>query len=548
MKHQNVFVSVAFVLVCFIVLYHSVKWNHVIETPFKYPLALGLSSKQRIKMPMNQKLENLQFWENYRICNRVDLNKDSKMTSEILSHFFILCNKIINTCNVTIFAMSWSKVTKTMGGDIFLLWAEQKGRDGRTVGHVKDNGNGRYTGTISFHWTGETVIRIKLGSTLENYCRRKNAMVKYGNSVFANKVPWGMTASFQNKLAREVTRCGIYDKIQGYPSLCNLTYLNDGSPWFCGKPDTHKLHCEDVFEYNEGSFKRRSGDPYPDSSEVISMFGHGVLKQSVTLKRVTPVYQRRPKMVCKTVSKRQSWLINGGYYLNGKWNVPYCDSKIIHSKEAYRMCLKNKTLVFLGDSTVRDYASFFLSQTIYMPLIDLKNRKGKTNTYHPNSDFKQYGIHIIYKKHELPFHHPHVPINGVTSLATELIKLARNDVPGDDLIILINYNSHMHAYPPDQVRLRLKRIVRALNILFMEKPSVSVFLRGPHVCFNDDRFFDLRVSLIQKDIIFEEFQPLFDKITYLDAWSITTAFNNEALHPTHNALRSQIQQFMSYIC
>ena len=106
----------------------------------------------------------------------------------------------------------------------------------------------------------------------------------------------------------------------------------------------------------------------------------------------------------------------------------------------------------------------------------------------------------------------------------------------------------MYPFPPERVRARLKRIVTSLDILFSEKPSVSVFLRGPHVYFKDNRFFELRVSLIQKDIIFEEFQHLFDKMTYLDVWSITTAFNNEDLHPQNNTMRSQIQQFMSYIC
>ena len=136
----------------------------------------------------------------------------------------------------------------------------------------------------------------------------------------------------------------------------------------------------------------------------------------------------------------------------------------------------------------------------------------------------------------------------MASLATELIKLARTKIPGDDLSVLINYDSQVHPYPPDEVRVRLKRIVAALDILFKEKSSVSVFLRGPHVHFNDNRFFDLRVALIHKDMIFEKFQHLFDKITYLDVWSITTAFNNEVLHPVSDALGSQIQQFMSYIC
>ena len=548
MKNQKVLASIAFVPVYFVILYHSGNWNHILNTTFNSTLMSEPSSRQQSKLSMKFKLENVQFWKNDILCRRTHLDNNLNMTSETLSNFDISCDKANSTCSVKIYALGWSKERKTVGGDMFLLWAEQTNGDGRTVGHVTDNGNGTYTGIIKFQWTGKTAIKVKLGCTLENFCRRKNAMVKYGNSVFAIKIPWGMKSMFQNNHTREETRCGIYDKIQGYYTLCNLTHLNDGSPWFCGKPNNLKLNCEDIFEYNVGNFMRLSGDPYPNSSEVISKFGHGILKRAVTLIHVIPVKHKQPKTICRSVSKRQSWLSTEGYYLNGKWNMPYCSSKISFSKEAYRTCLKNKTMVVLGDSTVRDYASYFLSQTISVPLIDLKHRKGKHNTYHPASDFKQYGVRIIYKKHELPFHHTHVPINGVTSLATELTKLARNNIPGDDLIVLINYNSHMHAYPPDEVRVRLKMIVAALDVLFKEKPSVSVFLKGPHVHFSDNRFFDLRVALIHKDMIFEEFQHLFDKIIYLDVWSITTAFNNEVLHPVSNVLRSQIQQFMSYIC
>ena len=448
MKNQIALIYGAFSLgfVAYYTYYHIFIWSHITEFT-EADFISKIRTQEDIKPLVNKKQENYQFWENDSICNRIRLNDDS-MTSEALSHFEISCDKFNSKCNVIINAVTWSKTRKSIGGDIFLLWAEQTNGDGRSIGDVTDNGNGTYTGVIEFYWRGETVIKVKLGGTLENYCRRKKSMIKYGNSVFANKVPWGIKATYENRFAKEETRCGLHERIQCYPKICNLTHLNDGVPWFCGQPRHPKLRCGDLLEYNDGAFTRLTGDPPTNSGDVISNFGHGELTQTVTLRQVRSIDQKGQIMACRTLPKRYSWFSTGGFYLNGTWNIPYCESKLSFSKEACRKCLENKTVVVLGDSTVRDYASFFLSETMEFPLIDLKHAKSKNNTYHPDSDLKQYGVRIIYKKHELPFHHPHVPIKGVTSVATELIELARNSISGDDLIVLFNYNSHMYAFPP----------------------------------------------------------------------------------------------------
>ena len=92
--------------------------------------------------------------------------------------------------------------------------------------------------------------------------------------------------------------------------------------------------------------------------------------------------------------------------------MSYCETKTTFSKDAFRKCLKNKTVVFLGDSTVREYASVLLPDNIPLLSIDHKSRNSENRTYHPQSTFTEYGIRIVYKKHELPFHHPNVPVNG----------------------------------------------------------------------------------------------------------------------------------------
>ena len=482
------------------------------------------------------------------------------MTSENHSKFELTAfSKESNMCKVRIVAVSWSNVPKKVGGDIFLLWAEQTTGDGRIMGHVIDNKDGTYTGKIKCFWPGITTIKVKLGSTLENFCRRKRAMTRYGNSAFAMKKPLGIEGTFQNGGTQETTRCGLHEGIKGYSRKCNLTKLNDGSPWFCGKPSSENLKCSDIYEYNIKEFRRSEILPHQDSSEIISRKGHGELNHTVVF-NFNSITTEKPaeaekNVICGNQSQLNSWFTSGGNYLNGFWNGQdrsTARSSNFHQKvfdiKTYRKCLSNKTLVFLGDSTVRQYAAYFLSEVLLLPKMDLKNLKSKNGTYHPAIDFTRFDIRVIYKKHELPCHYIHVSARGITSVSGEIQGLSQSPISGKDLILLFNYNSHMQAFPPNHIRERLNRIAKSVESLLKAKPETTVLLKGPHVFFNDAKWFDLRVSLIVKDIILKEFQHLFDRISYLNVWSITVAFNNEHLHPMGTAFKSQIQQLMSYIC
>ena len=41
----------------------------------------------------------------------------------------------------------------------------------------------------------------------------------------------------------QVTLCSFIPVIPGFPEVCNLTSLNSGMPWYCGKPSKPGLAC-----------------------------------------------------------------------------------------------------------------------------------------------------------------------------------------------------------------------------------------------------------------------------------------------------------------
>jgi len=48
-----------------------------------------------------------------------------------------------------------------------------------------------------------------------------------------------MTAIFESKtwwVTSEETSCNVDNYVAGYDEICNLTEMNFGIPWYCGKP------------------------------------------------------------------------------------------------------------------------------------------------------------------------------------------------------------------------------------------------------------------------------------------------------------------------
>ena len=51
-----------------------------------------------------------------------------------------------------------------------------------------------------------------------------------------------------------------------------------------------------------------------------------------------------------------------------------------------------------------------------------------------------------------------------------------------------------------------------------------------------------------RDIIYEEFTGLHDKVVYMDQKDMTTSESNKDLHPSEEIVRESVYQLFSYIC
>ncbi|KAH3707923.1 NXPE family member 1-like [Dreissena polymorpha] len=483
-------------------------------------------------------------------CAGVDIYGKPQLTSVV--HSRIDATKLDPTTPglLYVYVSTYTKrnVSKTSGGDVINMIANEVNGDGKITAFVFDHNNGKYSGVFQVPWTGKTAVRVKVLSFVENACLRLKSMEKYGNQVFTMQSGWGIRGKFvTSRGLTEFTPCGANDYIFGYPNQCNFTSVNANESWFCGQPRHSLINCRDIYSFGTGPFESKAAGP----SEKVALPNSAALKSSVTANSPKST-EARDRIPCNERPPRYSWTELGqfpnGYWARNQWRMYNCSSSLVHSVKSYRNCLQNKTVYFLGDSTVRQYAEYFINTLLGYNVKNFKDMVGSGRQYHSKQIYKNFGINVTYIKHAMPFHNPDFPPTGITSLPMEIERLSNSDIPDKALILVVNYHVHFQAYPVDIFRGRVRSLAQSLSIFLQAKPTASVLFKGFHACSDDTRWFDNKLTLIFRGIVKEEFGELKDRVVYLDTWSITAAHDSLALHPAGNAFTSQIQQFLTYVC
>ncbi|XP_060562836.1 NXPE family member 3-like [Ruditapes philippinarum] len=440
-------------------------------------------------------------------------------------------------------------IPKLNGGDIIFAWARQMYGDGMVPGNVIDHRNGSYTGLIRVFWTGRTNVHLRLVSAVENTCLRYKALYKYGDIVFTLRQPYGLRAVYSYNNSKVFAPCNTNSFIYGSSRVCNFTTLNGGMSWYCGLPAGGQFQCKDLQSFSLGSFKRRARSV----EDKIRSPGHGIFRIPMSVD-VTFKSDTNSSVTCNERTPLESWTEKSpiGFFLKRLWIPTNCKTNFKHTIANYRTCLQNRTLIFLGDSTVRQYINFFIKDILGL---DETIEKGLTfgpnfQTYHGHHTFTNHGITLIYRKQAMPLHFAggEIPINNIQSFPQILDSLTNSDIPGISLVVLLNYHAHFTSYPPEKYRERLKYLVASLKRLFYSKPEAKVFFKGPSPCISDSKWWDPYISLVYKKILTEEFTDILDKVTYLNIWEISVAHNVLDVHPQGQALKSQLHQFMTFLC
>ncbi|XP_067676425.1 NXPE family member 3-like [Haliotis asinina] len=428
---------------------------------------------------------------------------------------------------------------KKTGGDFLRVWMEDSKNSNSVSGQVFDHNNGSYTAVVKAVWVGQGTIRAFIATRREEILYRYKIFEKYASL-------WITYFVFRKDKLEETNGCSIRvpaDEKSG--NWCNFTMENNGFPWYCLKPKNKQLTCSMwtisfsgvaiAYKLNtsEDTVARWSSkDPKPDILQSpLNVFIASEDKTST---------EAFSQVACNKLPPKLTWQRKSpnGYFLHGKWHSLLCTDKLPRTINAYRQCLKGRTLWLPGDSTSTQFKTSLHSFLKF---------KSHSRGHEPVIDTDSgYNFSISFHAHEFPFYHGHSRCSRSTNQAEDII-LDHLPNTTKDIVVLYLY-IHFSFVHPDVFRQHVRRLVPSAKNLLARAPNVTLAVRGPHAFFRSERGLLSYWGLLYADIWHEEFASLQDRIVYLDFWDFSMALELDNVHPPLNTVDKMVHHMMSLLC
>lgn len=433
---------------------------------------------------------------------------------------------------------------RTEGGDEVRMWltSPTAGSNVTSVAAtVVDMRNGSYVGETTLQWAGPTHVRVSL-----TYAREfLRALVVLRHTVHSMR--W-ITATFDDgRGARETTVCLPSAPVPGFAGTCNLTSRNGDVPWHCGRPVDPRLTCGHWAGTGNMPYTPLGSLPQPERrlvQKVDSKPYFKLIPNSITL-ITKPAPYRTPKENlprCQESAPRVTWesARPRGWFEAGSWRPSTCAAPEL-TPERVRKCVRNTTLVFLGDCNMRKW---WLAVRHFLPC-----SKVKEGTWHAPMlcEVEKSGSTVLFAPHAMPFN-----VGTHTDLHTLPLSAALARIPRDRRpVVVLHYYLHTQNYPVHAYVDRARAARRAMEGFLRSRPDALFFVRGPHAVYDGrghhanfgDSFAPQYVRVWE-----EELRPLRDHVRFLDFWDMSVAAENCGQNPVDSVDLQMLKVLFGYWC
>ncbi|XP_067664771.1 NXPE family member 4-like [Haliotis asinina] len=356
---------------------------------------------------------------------------------------------------------------------------------------------------------------------------------------------WQVFAEYRAKNLTEATQCSVRQEKSFMNKWCNFTSENDGHSYYCRKSKIKQLTCNTwSHSYSENGIyaplntTERSilglsvvnpRDDVLQSSVNVSVNG---APNNVELKAATTPCRKLPSVI--TWQQKSP----NGFFMKNKWHSLLCSDTLPRTVDAYRQCLKGKTLWLHGDSTSRQFKDALHSVLRFPSHADGHVPATDTDVKHNFS--------ISWQAHELPFYHGNRRYNTSTNQGQHVM-MDRLPNTTKDIVVLYMY-VHFTLVHPDVFRRHVQRLVPSVKNLLARAPNVTIAVRGPHAFFRPKLGLLSYWGLLYTNIWHEAFASLQHKLVYLDFWDMTMAKSSRNFHPPMGTVKEMVHNMMSLLC
>ncbi len=238
-----------------------------------------------------------------------------------------------------------------------------------------------------------------------------------------------------------------------------------------------------------------------------------------------------------------STIRSSGFYFKNKW-ISINRPSLVPNRHNLIQCLNNKTVYFLGDSTLRQWFVYIIEQIEQIKLQKHMFQVLRFAIGMVNWNNAPYKIAMKYHHHGFPSVAKWVSTKDIHYIANMIDSLPY-DRPRT--VYFLSIWAHFTATDLNFYRGRLSSIKRALDRLHRRNPSAVVIVKGAntregHAAYNNWYQDHLNSVLI------EEFIGL-PNVFIIDAWSMTLGhYSGWNIHPVDLVVNNQLAVALPYIC
>lgn len=482
-------------------------------------------------------------------CGMLELDGGA-ITSAIYSTYYIVNRKMIYEVNdkiqVFIEARDPNGKPQTVGGAYFRakLTSNDLKAASRSDGEITDFGNGTYRAEFVLRWPGRVSVMVMLidgNGAIYILDRIRKEFPIRGSYI----------GRFKSGDIVETTMCNV-DHVTMASNECDFTDLETGVPWFCVKPTNPKLECEHWWWHNSNNsliFDMQTTFLRPGEDKFFSTF-----KQYLKCKNcsfdVRANYSKSKNVSWQgALSKRPPCLpgiiqrydeTTSGYYYKGTWYSTRCRNRKFIPKTSMQ-CLKNKTVLILGDSTARQIATY-LGKEMKMeglPSVDCMRHARKEDI-----NFDLYD-----KFHGLPSRGSN---GGPSKCLKQNVMHVLDHLDFTPDVLLLSVGAHYSIHTMELLRDRLLMIRDAVKRLLQLHPNTVFIIKSAntrefktlsHILSNNEWY------IYTLDRMVREMFMGFPHVALVDVWDMTVAqFDPDSVHPKRLTLSNIADLVLSYIC
>ncbi|XP_078492195.1 NXPE family member 3 [Ciona intestinalis] len=471
-----------------------------------------------------------------------------------------------NTLQLTIVAKNARNERKRYGGDFFRVKLVTDNGATRELAQIIDNNNGTYSARLPLYFSGVAELTVTLIHPSEaiDLLRRVTSTKKSPGLIF--------TGVFDNGEFVEHKECNMWLeslKTDGVSlpdqRFCDFTHEKTKEPWFCKKPVNVDCNSQKDLTIQ----RNIDAGYYLDKS---GLFTRGknlrVLIGEPTRIVILPGTARLPSLP-RCIANEVSFTppSPSGYFLNDVWQSTHCAIRSINSNSDHIDCLKDKRVYLFGDSTIRQWYSYYVpfghlnklgQLRIYFESIlgintgvNLYEKDATKTVWEPRSAENK----VINTSIHFAAHGPPLQNGGDMQSMPYIVDSLDNLEGGPGTVVAMTIGFHLLLYDPTVYVRRLYTIRDAVVRLLERSPGTLVVFKGLNTYEMDDvlhsqcclsEWLALRYETIARTI-FKEVKGL----VYIDTWDISASTQymvKDSLHPDNRVIENEMQVFLSFVC